>query len=373
MASPLLRTKLFVPRPRREPGAASPAERTAEPDASAAADAGLGAARVRQDDAAGRVAGRCPVRSARWRGCRWRRASGSPTRSGPTWSPRSTPRRQASGHARCRCSRHRTRRSRPSSPPCSTSSAHCPPGSTWCSTTTTSPTVRRSPHGVAFLLEHLPPDVHLVISTRADPDLPLARLRARGELVEVRAADLRFTLDEVAAYLNEVIGLDLDSRGHRRSGGAHRGLDRRPAAGGAVAPGPRRRRRLHRRLRRGRPVRRRLPRRGGARPSAGRRTDASCSRPRSWTGSAAPCATPSPGGPTAGRVLEMLDRSNLFVVPLDDSRQWYRYHHLFADVLRTHLLEERPGEVADLHRRAGQWYAAAGEHGPGGPARPRRR
>ncbi len=63
--------------------------------------------------------------------------------------------------------------------------------------------------GMAFLLEHLPPHVHLVISTRADPALPLARLRARGELVEVRAADLRFTLDEVAAYLNDVMGLDL--------------------------------------------------------------------------------------------------------------------------------------------------------------------
>ena len=63
--------------------------------------------------------------------------------------------------------------------------------------------------GMAFLLEHLPPHMHLVISTRADPALPLARLRARGELVEVRAADLRFTLDEVTDYLNEVVGLDL--------------------------------------------------------------------------------------------------------------------------------------------------------------------
>ena len=63
--------------------------------------------------------------------------------------------------------------------------------------------------GMAFLLEHLPPQVHLVISSRADPALPLARLRARGELVEVRAADLRFTLDEVTDYLNEVVGLDL--------------------------------------------------------------------------------------------------------------------------------------------------------------------
>ena len=66
--------------------------------------------------------------------------------------------------------------------------------------------------GMVFLLEHLPPHVHLVISTRADPLLPLARLRARGELVEVRAADLRFTPDEVAAYLNDVIGLDLAAK-----------------------------------------------------------------------------------------------------------------------------------------------------------------
>ncbi len=63
--------------------------------------------------------------------------------------------------------------------------------------------------GMAFLLEHLPPQIHLVITTRADPALPLARLRARGELVEIRAADLRFTPEEGAAYLNEVMGLDL--------------------------------------------------------------------------------------------------------------------------------------------------------------------
>ena len=70
------------------------------------------------------------------------------------------------------------------------------------------------------------------------------------------------------------------------------------------------------------------------------------------------------GGDDGKSVLELLDRSNLFVVPLDDHRQWYRYHHLFADVLRTHLLEERPEELADLHRRAAQWYDAAGEAVP---------
>ena len=63
-------------------------------------------------------------------------------------------------------------------------------------------------------------------------------------------------------------------------------------------------------------------------------------------------------------MLEALERSNLFVVPLDDSRQWYRYHHLFADVLRAHLHEERPGEVADLHRRAADWYLGAGQPVP---------
>ena len=96
--------------------------------------------------------------------------------------------------------------------------------------------------GVAYLLEHLPPQVHLVISTRVDPALPLARLRARGELVEIRAADLRFTLTEVAAYLNDVAALELTPGDIASAGDAHRGLDRSPAAGGAVTAGACRRR-----------------------------------------------------------------------------------------------------------------------------------
>ena len=84
--------------------------------------------------------------------------------------------------------------------------------------------------GMAFLLEHLPPQVHLVIATRADPALPLAGLRGRGELVEIRAADLRFTSDEAAAYLNEVMGLDLAARGCRRAGGADRRAGSRPSS-----------------------------------------------------------------------------------------------------------------------------------------------
>ena len=91
---------------------------------------------------------------------------------------------------------------------------------------------------MAFLLEHLPPQVHLVITTRADPALPLARLRGRGELVEIRAADLRFTPDEAAAYLNEVMGLDLTAQDVVALEGRTEGLDRRPPAGGALDPGP---------------------------------------------------------------------------------------------------------------------------------------
>jgi len=116
---------------------------------------------------------------------------------------------------------------------------------------------------MAFLLEHLPPQVHLVIASRTDPPLPLARLRGRGELAEIRAADLRFTPGEAAAYLNEGDGTGADGSRCRSAGGAHRRVDRRAAAGGALDAGARGHHRVHRRLRRGRPVHRRLPGRGG--------------------------------------------------------------------------------------------------------------
>ena len=93
--------------------------------------------------------------------------------------------------------------------------------------------------GMAFLLDHLPAGLHVVIASRADPVLPLARWRARGELAEIRAAGLRFTPDEAAAYLNEMMGLQLTARrGH--AGGTHRAADRRAPAGGAVDPQRRR-------------------------------------------------------------------------------------------------------------------------------------
>jgi LuxR family maltose regulon positive regulatory protein len=213
---------------------------------------------------------------------------------------------------------------------------------------------------MTFLLEHLPPRVHLVISTRADPALPLARLRARGELVEVRAADLRFTPGEVAAYLNEVIGLDLDAADvaalEARTEGwiaalqlAALSLQGRADVAGFIAGFAGDDRYVVDYL-----VEEVLARQ----PVAVRRFLLQTSILDRLSGSLCDAVTGGSGGKA---VLELLDRSNLFVVPLDDSRQWYRYHHLFAEVLRTHLLEEGPEEVAGLHRRAGQWYDAAGE------------
>ena len=218
--------------------------------------------------------------------------------------------------------------------------------------------------GMAFLLEHLPPHVHLVISSRADPLLPLARLRARGELVEVRAADLRFTPDEVAAYLNDVIGLDLDRRRHRRAGGPDRRLDRRAPAGRALDAGTDGHRRLHRRLRRRRPVHRRLPGRGGAGSASPNRSATFLLRTSLLDRLSGPLCDAVTGEPGGKATLEALDRANLFLVPLDDSRHWYRYHHLFADVLQAHLLDERPDEVTDLHRRASRWYDQNGQPSP---------
>ena len=123
---------------------------------------------------------------------------------------------------------------------------------------------------LGFLVDHLPRQVHLVIAGRSDPPLPLGRLRARGDLLEVRAADLRFTDGEAAAYLNDSMGLR-SRRGRRdHARDPHRGMDRGPAARRALDAGTRRSLRVHRHLRRRRPLRRRLPRRGGARAPARR-------------------------------------------------------------------------------------------------------
>ncbi len=213
---------------------------------------------------------------------------------------------------------------------------------------------------MVFLLEHLPRQVHLVISTRADPLLPLARLRARGELVEVRSADLRFTPDEVAAYLNDVVGLNLAATDIATLEGRTEGwiaalqlaalsMQGRKDIAGFIAGFAGDDRYIVDYL-----VEEVLQRQTEQVRTFLLRT---CVLDR-LSGPLCDAVTGDRGGKAT---LEGLDRANLFLVPLDDSRHWYRYHHLFADMLQTHLRDERPDEVADLHRRASQWYDQHGQ------------
>ncbi len=214
--------------------------------------------------------------------------------------------------------------------------------------------------GMAYLLERLPPQIHLVISTRADPALPLARYRARGDLVEIRADDLQFTPAEAAAYLNDVADLALNPAEiaalETRTEGwiaalqlaalSLRGRSQPAAFIASFAgddryivdylveevlnrqPSPVRDFLLHTSI---------LDRLSG------------------------PLCSVVTGTADSQRMLEHLDRANLFLVPLDNTRHWYRYHQLFAEVLATHLLDEQPDTVSGLHRRASQWYDEAGE------------
>jgi LuxR family maltose regulon positive regulatory protein len=214
--------------------------------------------------------------------------------------------------------------------------------------------------GMAFLLEHLPPRIHLVIATRADPSLPVARLRGRGELVEVRVADLRFTADEAAVYLEQVMGLALTPADVAALEGRTEGwiaalqlaalsLQGRDDVAGFVAGFAGDDRYIVDYLveevlaRQSEPVRDFLLQTSVLSRLNGILCDA---------------VTGQVGGKA---MLEALDRANLFLVPLDDRRQWYRYHHLFADVLRARLLDEQADQIRELHLRASTWYAANGE------------
>lgn len=209
---------------------------------------------------------------------------------------------------------------------------------------------------LAFLLDNLPPQVTLAMTTRADPPLPLSRLRARGELLEVRAADLRFSPEEAAAFLNEVMGLGLEPRHvaalEQRTEGWATGLQL-AALSAARAGDPD----------------------GFVDAFAGSHRfvldylveevlEGQPEDVRSFlldtsvldelTGPLCDAVT---GGTDAQQRLESLERANLFVVALDDERRWWRYHHLFAEALRARLVAEDPERVAQLHRAAAEWYA----------------
>ncbi|MCC6628231.1 MAG: helix-turn-helix transcriptional regulator [Chloroflexi bacterium] len=212
---------------------------------------------------------------------------------------------------------------------------------------------------LAFLLDHLPPPMHLIIASRADPPLPLARLRGRGELNELRAADLRFTPDEAAAFLNEAMGLGLSAAdvavleartegwivGLQLAALSMQGRDELPGFIRAFAGDHRYivdylvDEVLHRQ------------------PDRVRDFLLQTSVLDRLT---APLCDALTGREDGRGMLEALERDNMFVVPLDDKRRWFRYHHLFADVLRARALAEQPHQVAVLHQRASAWYERNG-------------
>jgi LuxR family maltose regulon positive regulatory protein len=213
---------------------------------------------------------------------------------------------------------------------------------------------------VTSLVEQLPPSVRLVLATRADPALPLARMRVRGELVELRAGDLAFTFTESTALLNEALDLDLAredvARLHSRTEGW--------AAGLYLA---------------GLSLRGRLDRSRFIDAFAGddrhvvdylvsEVLDELPEETRSFlvrtsildrmSGSLCDAVLEAR---SSDYVLEEIERSNLFLVPLDSRRRWYRYHHLFAELLRNQLETTEPYLVPVLHRRAALWHRRDGD------------
>ncbi len=242
---------------------------------------------------------------------------------------------------------------------------------------------------LTFLIEHLPPQMHLVIATREDPQLPLARYRVRGQLTELRATDLRFTPAEAATFLNQVMDLGLSAEEvsslETRTEGWIAGLQLAALSmqGREDIPGFIRAFAgdnryivdyLVEEVLQRQPERVRsfllqtsiLDRLSGSLCDAVRfgivetpnrsKGEAHAKGEASSEEEASSFRTGATRQEDGRGILEALERGNLFVVPLDDRRQWYRYHHLFADVLQARLFEQQPNQVATLHRRASEWY-----------------
>ncbi len=208
---------------------------------------------------------------------------------------------------------------------------------------------------LAFLIEHQPAQMHLVIASREDPSLPLARLRVRGQLVELRADDLRFDPGEAGEFLNRVMGLNLSAEDlaalENHTEGWIAGLqlaalsmqNRQDTARFIESFTGSHRFVLDYLVEE---VLRRQPDRV-------RQFLLQTSILERLSGSLVNCLTGQEDGKA---MLETLESGNLFVIALDDRRQWYRYHHLFAEVLQTYLREEQPDRVSTLHRRACDWF-----------------
>lgn len=220
-------------------------------------------------------------------------------------------------------------------------------------------TVEAIHHALSFLLSHLPPQLHLILSTREDPPLPLAHLRGRDDLLEARAADLRFTQEETNTYLVDMMGLSLSTQEiallEERTEGWITGLHlvalslqgRDDQADFIIAFTGSHHYVADYLL--GEVLNRQSKDIQGFLLQTcilERLNPLLCDAVRVQEGS--------------GILLDFLERANLFLVPLDDERQWYRYHHLFAAVLRQRLLQTAPALATDLHHRASGWYEQHG-------------
>jgi LuxR family maltose regulon positive regulatory protein len=214
---------------------------------------------------------------------------------------------------------------------------------------------------LTFLLDHLPPQMHLVITTREDLHLSLARLRARDQLTELRAADLRFTHAEVAEFLNQAMSLQLSAEDitalEARTEGWITGLQLAALAlQGSLSM-------------QGHPDTSRFIKSftGSHRFVLDYLVEEvlqqQTERIRSFllqtsilerlSGPLCDAVTEQKEG---RGLLETLERGNLFTIPLDDQRHWYRYHHLFTEVLLAHAQEEQPSQIPLLHKRASVWF-----------------
>jgi LuxR family maltose regulon positive regulatory protein len=212
---------------------------------------------------------------------------------------------------------------------------------------------------LGFFIDRLPPQFHLVIATRSDPPLPLARLRAQGQLSEFRADELRFSIEETATLMNQVMGLGLSDRDiatlNARTEGwvaslqmAAISMQGRPDITGFVAEF------------------------GGthryvldffmeevlARHSAS--TQSFLLETSILDRLTASLCNAVTGREDSREMLVWLETANLFIVPLDQDRQWYRYHQFFADLLRHRLSSSRPDALPALHRLASQWFEGEG-------------
>lgn len=208
---------------------------------------------------------------------------------------------------------------------------------------------------LAYLTDHLPHNLHLAFLSRADPPLPLGRWRARGQLTEIRADDLRFTEDEAAQFLNQTMGLSLSAEDIRTLEARTEGW----AAGLQLA--------ALSLQRSANPSQAIAAFAGSHRFIADYLTDEVLSRqPEALREFLLKTSILERfNAPLCNAVLDMhhaeatlvdLERANLFLIPLDSASDWYRYHHLFAELLRRRLAQAHPNEIPELHRRAAEWF-----------------